>query len=72
MPQSFEGTRCHTLSPLPWGSPQKTAPQPWQMCRNFPERFPPLFTLDIISVFAQRVTNVTGLLHSTQQPPTAP
>lgn len=47
------------------GFSQKTVPPPWQTRRNFPERFPPLFTLHMIPVFAQWVPNVT-----VPQPPT--
>lgn len=59
----------HPLCPGGRGSPQKTVPLPWQTRRNFPERFPPLFTLHVISVFVQRVPNVTGLLCGVRQPP---
>lgn len=61
LPSKLGGKRCHAPSPLTGGGGtggcplQKAVPPPWQTRRNFPERFPPLFTLHIISVFVQRV-----------------
>lgn len=69
------GKRCHAPSPLTRGGGtggcplQKVVPPPWQTRRNFPERFPPLFTLHIISVFVQRVPDVIGLLCGWSSPP---
>lgn len=59
-----------SIHSVPGGSLQKTVPPPWQTYRNFPERFPPLFTLHIISVFVQWAPNVTGSLCGVQQLPT--